>query len=183
MHGLQAFFRWCLDEDIIGTSPMAKMKPPKVPEHPAPVLRLEAVARLIATAARTKRFEDVRDAAILRIFYSTGVRLAELATLRYLPADPEANDVDLDPAGPPRPRQGRPAAPRQHGRPLDQGARSLPPPRRRSSSSTRLSRGLPGSGLPGPRRAPRPQVEPPGAPVEGCRQRPVAHPVGGPMGK
>ena len=94
--GLQAFFRWCLDEDIIGVSPMAKMKPPKVPEQPVPVLRLEAVAKLIATAERTKTLEDVRDAAILRIFYSTGVRLAELATLRYLPADPEANDVDLD---------------------------------------------------------------------------------------
>jgi integrase/recombinase XerC len=94
--GLQAFFRWCIDEDIIETSPMAKMKPPKVPDQPVPVLRLEAVARLIATAERTKSFEDVRDAAILRIFYSTGVRLAELANLRYLPDDPEANDVDLD---------------------------------------------------------------------------------------
>jgi integrase/recombinase XerD len=45
-------------------------------------------------AERTKTFEDVRDAAILRIFCSTGVRLAELANLRYLPADPESNDVD-----------------------------------------------------------------------------------------
>jgi site-specific recombinase XerD len=94
--GLQAFFRWCIDEDIIATSPMAKMKPPKVPEQPVPVLRLDAVAKLIATAERTKTFQDVRDNAILRIFYSTGVRLAELSTLRYLPADPESNDVDLD---------------------------------------------------------------------------------------
>jgi site-specific recombinase XerD len=52
--GLQAFFRWCIDEDIIATSPMAKMKPPKVPEQPVPVLRLDAVAKLIATAERTK---------------------------------------------------------------------------------------------------------------------------------
>jgi site-specific recombinase XerD len=94
--GLQAFFRWCIDEDIVGVSPMAKMKPPKVPEQPVPVLRLDAVAKLIATAERTKAFEDVRDAAILRIFYSTGVRLAELANLHYLPSDPESNDVDLD---------------------------------------------------------------------------------------
>lgn len=94
--GLQAFFRWCLDEDIISVSPMAKMKPPKVPEQLVPVLRLDAVAQLIATAEKTKTFADVRDAAILRIFYSTGVRLAELANLRYLPDDPESNDVDLD---------------------------------------------------------------------------------------
>jgi hypothetical protein len=31
-------------------------------------MRLDAVAKLIATAERTKTFEDVRDAAILRIF-------------------------------------------------------------------------------------------------------------------
>jgi site-specific recombinase XerD len=54
--GLQAFFRWRIDEDIIEHSPMAKMKPPKVPEQPVPVLRLEAVAKLIATAERTKTF-------------------------------------------------------------------------------------------------------------------------------
>jgi len=32
--GCQAFFRWCIDEDVIPESPMAKMKPPKVPEQP-----------------------------------------------------------------------------------------------------------------------------------------------------
>jgi integrase/recombinase XerC len=94
--GCQAFFRWCLEEDIIEASPMARMKPPKVPEQPVPVLRLDDVAKLIATAEKTKTFDDVRDATILRIFYSTGVRLAELANLRWMPDDPEANDVDLD---------------------------------------------------------------------------------------
>jgi len=65
-------------------------------EQPVPVLRLDALAKLIATPEPTKSFEDVRDATILQIFYSSGVRLAELANLRYLPDDPEANDVDLD---------------------------------------------------------------------------------------
>jgi site-specific recombinase XerD len=75
---------------------MAKMKPPKVPEQPVPVLRSEDIRKLIATAEKTKSFDDVRDAAILRVFYSTGIRLAELANLRWAPADPERNDVDLD---------------------------------------------------------------------------------------
>jgi site-specific recombinase XerD len=61
---------------------MAKMKPPKVPEQPVPVLRFDAIARSVASTEKTKSFEDVRDHAILRIFYSTGVRLAELANLR-----------------------------------------------------------------------------------------------------
>ena len=30
--GLQQFFRWLLEEEAIDTSPMAKMKPPHVPE-------------------------------------------------------------------------------------------------------------------------------------------------------
>ena len=94
--GCQAFFRWCIDEDVIAESPMAKMKPPKVPEQPVPVLRSEDIRKLISTAEKTKRFDDVRDAAILRVFYSTGVRLAELANLRWAPADAERNDVDLD---------------------------------------------------------------------------------------
>lgn len=94
--GCQAFFRWCIDEDIIADSPMAKMKPPRVPEQPVPVLRSDDIRRLIATAEKSKSFDDVRDAAILRIFYSTGIRLAELANLRYLPDEPERNDVDLD---------------------------------------------------------------------------------------
>jgi site-specific recombinase XerD len=94
--GCQAFFKWCLDEDVIADSPMAKMKPPKVPEQRVPVLRSEDIRKLIATAEETKSFDDVRDAAILRIFYSTGIRLAELANLRYLPDELERNDVDLD---------------------------------------------------------------------------------------
>lgn len=61
---------------------MAKVKPPKAPEQPVPVLRLDAIARSIATTEKTKSFENVRGNAILRIFYSTGVRLAELANLR-----------------------------------------------------------------------------------------------------
>ncbi len=94
--GLQAFFGWCLEEEIVAASPMARMKPPKVVVQPVPVLPLETVRALIAAAERTKSFDDVRDAAILRIFYATGLRLAELSNLRWLPAEPERNDVNLD---------------------------------------------------------------------------------------
>src|SRR5512132_1785045 len=37
--GLQAFFRWALDEGLIGESPMARMRPPKIPEEAPPILR------------------------------------------------------------------------------------------------------------------------------------------------
>lgn len=38
---LQAFFRWLAEEDELRESPMARMRPPKVPERPVPVLREE----------------------------------------------------------------------------------------------------------------------------------------------
>jgi site-specific recombinase XerD len=94
--GVQAFFRWCVDEELVENSPMIRMRPPKVPEAPVPVLRLDDLQKLIGSVNRSKTFEDRRDAAILRIFYSTGLRLAELANLRFAPNDPETNDVDLD---------------------------------------------------------------------------------------
>lgn len=94
--GLQAFFRWCTEEAIIEASPMANMRPPKVPERPVPVLTASELVALIRGAEKRRAFEDVRDAAILRLFYATGLRLAELANLRWLPDDPVRNDVDLD---------------------------------------------------------------------------------------
>ena len=36
---VQQFFRWLVDEGEIRESPMARMKPPNIPETPPPVLR------------------------------------------------------------------------------------------------------------------------------------------------
>ena len=41
-------------------------------------------------------FAQRRDAAILAVFRATGIRLAELAGIRYDPGDPGRSDVDLD---------------------------------------------------------------------------------------
>src|SRR5258708_4883840 len=37
--GLGSFFRWLVDEGEIRSSPMERMKPPRLPEAPPPVLR------------------------------------------------------------------------------------------------------------------------------------------------
>jgi site-specific recombinase XerD len=92
---LQQFFKWLVDEGEISESPMAKMKPPKVADQPVPVLRDDILRRLLS-ACEGKDFESRRDAAILRTFIDTGARLAEVTALRYNPAHPNANDVDLD---------------------------------------------------------------------------------------
>ncbi len=44
---LQTFFRWLVEEGEIAASPMAKMRPPAIPEAPPPVLPADQLARLL----------------------------------------------------------------------------------------------------------------------------------------
>ena len=94
--GLQAFFKWLVDEGEIKDSPMARMKPPKVPEAPPDVLREDQLKALLATCEKGHHFDDRRDAALIRVFIDTGGRLSEVANLRWVPEDATQNDVDLD---------------------------------------------------------------------------------------
>lgn len=86
--GIQQFFKWLVEEEEIPASPMAKMKPPVVPEQEVPVLSDEQFKALFAACAG-KDFTARRDTAILRLFADTGVRLAEMTNLTI-------HDVDLD---------------------------------------------------------------------------------------
>jgi site-specific recombinase XerD len=93
--GLHQLFRFLVDEGEIAESPMARMRPPKLPEAPPAILRDKDV-RALLEACSGPGFEDRRDTAIIRVLYDTGCRLVELRGLRWTPADPETNDVDLD---------------------------------------------------------------------------------------
>ncbi len=85
---LQQAFRWLVHEDEIRESPMARMRPPAVPDEPPPVLRREELERLLAACAGTS-FEDRRDTAIVRLLASTGMRRGECVGLRV-------EDIDFD---------------------------------------------------------------------------------------
>ena len=91
--GLVAFFTWLTDEGEVPTSPMARMKPPAIPQQPVPVPSTADVQTILKGAAGND-FEDRRDTAIIRLFADSGIRLAELAGLR-LDGDDGA-DIDLD---------------------------------------------------------------------------------------
>jgi site-specific recombinase XerD len=92
---LQQFFRFLVDEGELTESPMARMRPPKIPETPPAILRDKDVKGLL-DACSGGEFDDRRDTAIIRVLYDTGCRLAELRGLRWTPGDPETHDVDLD---------------------------------------------------------------------------------------
>jgi len=88
---LQQFFRFLVDEGEITESPMARMRPPKVPESPPPVLSDDELRALLAACEGTG-FEQRRDTAITRVLIDTGARVAELAGLTV----EGENIVDLD---------------------------------------------------------------------------------------
>ena len=85
---LTQFFKWLvLDEEAIHRSPMQRVRPPITPEKLIPILTLDETRKLLA-ACNTKSFVDLRDQAIIRLFYNTGGRLSEIANLHI-------DDVDL----------------------------------------------------------------------------------------
>ena len=94
--GIQSFFKWLADEGEIPESPMARMKPPRVPDQPPPVLQEVELSALLATCEKGNSLEERRDHAILRVFIDTGARRAEISGLRFDPHDDSNNDVDLD---------------------------------------------------------------------------------------
>lgn len=87
-HGLHVFFRFLEDEGEVAVSPMARMRPPMVPERTVPVLDDDALRRLLR-ACEGSGFDAKRDAAIVRLFIDSGMRLAELTGLSM-------DDVDFD---------------------------------------------------------------------------------------
>jgi site-specific recombinase XerD len=86
---LASFFRWLVDEGEIRESPMARMRPPRLPEAPPAVLRDDEQRRLLEACERDRTFAGRRDEAILRVFMDTGARRGEILGLKL-------DDVDLD---------------------------------------------------------------------------------------
>jgi len=89
---LQQFFKWLLEEGEISVSPMARMRPPAVPETPVPVVPDEDLRKLLATCATTS-FEDRRDLALLRVMIDTGIRLSEAAGMTLSDVDFETDVI------------------------------------------------------------------------------------------
>lgn len=85
---LQQWFAWLVDEDEVNESPMAKMRPPILPEVPVPVLDDDQLRALLSTCTG-KTFDELRDQALLRLLIDTGMRSGECAGL-------EVDQVDLD---------------------------------------------------------------------------------------
>jgi integrase/recombinase XerD len=91
---LRQFFLWLAAEDEI-PDPTVRMRAPAVREKPVPVFASAELSEL-ERACRGSTFAQRRDAAVLSVFRATGIRLAELAGIRYDPDDPCRSDLDLE---------------------------------------------------------------------------------------
>lgn len=85
---LQQLFGWLVDEHELDDTPMRRMNPPHIPDRPVPVIP-DSDIRLLLDTCQTRRYEDRRDEAILRVLIDCGVRSAELVAL-------EVGDVDFE---------------------------------------------------------------------------------------
>jgi integrase/recombinase XerC len=77
----RSFYRWLMREGLAKHNPAAQVRAPKVARKLPGTLDTDAVARLLDI--REDSPLALRDKAIMELFYSSGLRLSELAGLRW----------------------------------------------------------------------------------------------------
>ncbi len=86
--GLRRFTRWLVAEDILANDPLAGIVVDKPESPPVPILTDEELTALI-NACKGKGFNDLRDAAVIRLLIDCGLRVSELTGI-------DTKDLDLD---------------------------------------------------------------------------------------
>lgn len=85
---IKSFFNWLVAESIVNQNPTEKLDSPKVDKTLPRTLSVDEVARLLAQP-NGPGFEDQRDAAMLQLLSTTGLRVSEFVSLN-------TSDVDLN---------------------------------------------------------------------------------------
>lgn len=82
LSSLRSFYHYLLRQKLVAVDPVVKVVGPKK-KKPLPVfVRDEAMDQLLEGSEFPQTFEGVRDKTMLEVFYSTGMRRAELIALR-----------------------------------------------------------------------------------------------------
>jgi site-specific recombinase XerC len=90
---VRRFLRWlAVEEDR--PDPVKGLRAPAVKVSLVPVFTSDELSAL-RRACQGRSFADRRDAAVLAVFEATGIRLSELAGIRYCPDDPGRGDLNL----------------------------------------------------------------------------------------
>ncbi len=76
----KAFFNWCYQEELIDTSPVARLKPPKAPKKVTPAFSAGDIDKMLDVCDISTP-TGFRDYVILLLLLDTGMRIGELAFL------------------------------------------------------------------------------------------------------
>lgn len=79
---LKSFFNWCVAEEFIDRSPLRNINSPRLPRTLGKPLVTEVERDKMLRLCPPNLFLGARDAAIIWLFWSTGVRLNELSILK-----------------------------------------------------------------------------------------------------
>lgn len=85
MSALRGFFRYLLREGLVDSNPATDVPSPKQPKRLPKTLDVDQIARLLEIDGDGPL--AIRDRAIMELFYSSGLRLAELTSLRVTDLD------------------------------------------------------------------------------------------------
>ena len=91
LSAVRSFYRYLHRNELVETNPASGVSTPKLEKHlPAWLDRaqIDLLFEMAELRAQEGRFESVRNLAILELFYSTGMRLSELAGI-------DTGDLDL----------------------------------------------------------------------------------------
>jgi integrase/recombinase XerC len=81
LSAVRSFYRWLMREGLSGGNPAAQVRAPKAARKLPGTLDTDAVARLLDISDDSPLAR--RDKAIMELIYSSGLRLSELASLRW----------------------------------------------------------------------------------------------------
>ena len=92
--GLRRFGNWLLSEQIIATDPLAGLTVDKPDAPLVPILNDDELVALVG-ACKGRAFNDVRDAAVIRLLIDCGLRVSELTgiDLKHLDLNTETVQV------------------------------------------------------------------------------------------
>lgn len=81
LSAIRSLFRWMLREGLAEHNPATPVRAPKSPRHLPATLDADSIGQLLDIPCDTPL--AFRDKAIMELFYSSGLRLSELASLRW----------------------------------------------------------------------------------------------------
>lgn len=95
---VRTFYRFLATNEAVAANPARAVGTPKAEKHLPGYLdrsQIDRLFQLAVTRATSGRFEDVRNAAVLELFYSTGMRLSELQGLNWPDVDSVSQQVKV----------------------------------------------------------------------------------------